>query len=240
MEKKVLIADSSSVCLEIEHELLRKLPVKVFSAGYGKDALELARKLRPDLICMGLDLGWPDGAECCRAVKADAALAATLVILLASPTERELAACRKAGCDALLAKPIDRREFIAVCKSFLDLNEQQEERIPCRVTVTCRLEKNVFCGTLEDISRSGMFVGSHCEVRVGERLTLKFLLPVSGASTIETGARVVWINGGRSRRKGDLPVGFGVVFEELDKGASEQIAAFVERSILWEQQPSEW
>lgn len=240
MNKKVLLVDNSHVCLEIEQELLRRLPVKVFVAENGKQAIELTHKLHPDLIYMGLNLSGMDGAVCCRAIKDDPALAGTQVVLMAPPVEKEMAECRVAGCDAVLAKPIDRREFIAICRSLLALNDQREERIPCRAIVTCRLAGAVFYGTIEDISLKGIFVGSHNEVKIGEELKLKFILPIGGAESIETGARVIWTNGGRMRRKGQLPAGFGVVFENLDSKAAGQIAEFIERSILWEQLPSEW
>ncbi|MGD0844176.1 MAG: response regulator [Geobacteraceae bacterium] len=240
MHKKVLLVDNSNVCLEIEQELLRRLPVKVFTAENGRQALDLARKLRPDLIYMGLDLPGMGGAACCSAIKEDPSLAGIQVVLMAPMVEQEIAACRAAGCDAFLAKPIDRREFIAVGRSLLELDSRRAERIPCRAIVNCRLEGNVLCGTIEDISPKGMFVGSHCEVKIGEQMTMKFILPVGGAESIETGARVIWLNGGRMRRKGELPAGFGVVFEDLGKEAAEQIAEFIARSILWEQLPSEW
>jgi CheY-like chemotaxis protein/Tfp pilus assembly protein PilZ len=240
MNKKVLLVDNSNVCLEIEQELLRKLPVKVFTAENGRQALDLARKLRPDLIYMGLDLPGMDGAACCSAIKEDPSLGGIQVVLIAPMVEQEIAACRAAGCDAFLAKPIDRREFIAVGRSLLELDNRREERIPCRATVICRSENSVFYGTIEDIGKKGMFVGSQSEVKIGEHLTLKFMLPVSGAENFETGARVIWINGGRMRRKGELPAGFGVVFDDLGREAAEIIADFIARSILWQQLPSEW
>ena len=131
-------------------------------------------------------------------------------------------------------------EFIAVARSMLALIDRRVERIPCRSTVTCHMEGNVFCGTLEDIALKGIFVGSHYEVKIGDMLGLKFVLPVSGAVTIETRARVIWINGGRVRRNWQLPAGFGVEFENLDESAVMQISEFIERSILWSQLPSEW
>jgi len=240
MNKKVLLVDNSNICLGIEQELLRKLPVKVFTAGNGLQALEFARKLRPDLIYMDLDIPGMDGAECCRAIKEDPSLAMIQVVLMAPPVEQKMDLCRTSGCDAYLAKPIDRREFISVGRSMLTLNDRREERISCRSIVTCHIEGNVFCGTLEDIALKGIFVGSHYEVKIGERVTLKFVLPVSGAGTIETGARVIWINGERVRRNWQLPAGFGVEFENLDEKAALQISEFIERSILWSQLPSEW
>jgi two-component system cell cycle response regulator len=240
MNKKVLLVANSNVSLEIEQELLRKLPVKVFTAGNGSQVLEVARKLRPDLIYMELDLPGMDGAACCRAIKEDPLLAMIRVVLMAPPIEQKMELCRAAGCDAFLEKPIDRREFIAVGRSMLALIDRREERIPCRAIVNCHTEGNVFCGTLEDIALKGIFVGSHYEVKIGELLMLKFVLPVSGAGTIETGARVIWINGEKVRRNWQLPAGFGVEFENLDKKVAEQISEFIERSILWSQLPSEW
>ena len=240
MNKKVLLADNSLVCLEIEQELLRKLPVKVFIAENGRRAIELAHKLHPDLIYLGLDLAGMGGAACCKAIKEDPALEGIQVVLMAPSIEKEMAACRAAGCDAVLAKPIDRREFIAVGRSLLALNDQRKERIPCRAIVTCHSAGTVFYGTIEDISPKGMFVGSHYEVKIGEQLILKFILPTGGAESIETAAGVIWINSGRMRRNGQLPSGFGVVFENPGIEAAMQIAEFIERSILWKQMPSEW
>ncbi|HTP67123.1 MAG TPA: response regulator [Geobacteraceae bacterium] len=240
MEKKVLLVDNSCVCLDIEQELLRRLPVKVFVSETGKQALELAHKLRPDLIYMGHDLPGMDGISCCRAIKGDRALAGIQVILMAPPVEKDMTACLDAGCDLVLAKPIDRREFIAAGRSLLALRDQREERVPCRSVVTCRLNGSVFYGTIEDISPMGMYIGSHFEVKVGQQLKLKFVLPVGGACNLETEARVIWINGGKLRRKGHFPVGFGVSFQEPGQETVTQIAEFIERSILWQQLPSEW
>lgn len=240
MNKKVLLADNSNVCLEIEQELLHKLPVKVFIAEDGRQAVELAHKLHPDLIYLGLDLSGMDGAACCRAIKADPALAGIPVVLMANSVEKEMAGCRAAGCDAVLAKPIDRREFVSMGRTLMALNDQRDERISCRAIVTCRSAGTVFYGTIEDISPKGMFIGSHFEVKIGEELKLKYILPAGGVESIETGARVIWINAGRMRRKSQLPIGFGVVFEDLGTEAARQISEFIERSILWQQLPSEW
>ncbi len=240
MEKKVLLVDNSCVCLDIEQELLRRLPVKVFVAENGKQALEIARKMRPDLIYMGYDLPGMDGAAFCRTIKEDQAMAGIQVILMAPPVEKEMAACLNARCDAVLAKPIDRREFIAVGRSLLALHDQREERIPCRAIAICRVKGTVFYGTIEDISPKGMFIGSHYEMKVGEELRVKFILPWAGAESIESGARVIWINSGKLRRKNQFPAGFGVLFEDLSQEASTQIGDFIERSILWQQLPSEW
>jgi CheY-like chemotaxis protein len=240
MNKKILLVDTSNVCLEIEHELLRKLPVKVFYAANGKNALDQARKLRPDLVVMDLDLPEMDGAACCAAIKEDQLLMGTRVVLMTQAVEQKVTVCKIAGCDAIIRKPLDRKEFTSVIRNMLSVNDRLEERIPCRAIVTCRIENSVFCGTLEDVSLKGLFIGSRCEVQVGTRLLVKFALPIVDAASIETFARVIWLNRGKVKRNLQLPVGFGVEFEGLGDKETEQIREFMERSILWERMPSEW
>jgi len=239
MNKKILLVDNSKVCLEIEQELLRKLPVTIFYTTDGKRALEQVRKLRPDLVYMGLDLQGLDGVSCCAAIKEDPILSGTKVILMAPPVEKKTTACRVVGCDAIINKPLDRGEFISMTRTMLSVDDRIE-RIPCRATVTCRQKKAVFYGTLENISPNGLFIGSQYEVKIGTKLIIKFALPFSGAGTIETPARIVWINAEMGRRNMQLPVGFGVEFEDLGEIDAGQIAEFIDRSILWDKMPCEW
>jgi CheY-like chemotaxis protein len=240
MTKKVLLVDNSKVSLEIEQEFLRETPVKVFTSENGNKAIEFARRLRPDLVYIDLAPPRMDGASCCIAIKEDPDLAGTRVILVASPGEMEITASRIAGCDAFLAKPLDRRQFITVGRSLLSRSNKHEQRVPCRPTVACRSEGTIFYGAIEDLDISGMFVRSHFAVKTGQRLALKFFVPEIGAEVIDTWARVCWVNGGRVRRKPQLPAGFGVEFEALEKQATEQIMEFVERSTLWQKLSGAW
>jgi CheY-like chemotaxis protein len=240
MTKKVLLVDNSKVSLEIEKQFLRETPVKVFTSENGVKAIEFARRLRPDLVYIDLAPPGMDGASCCIAIKEDPDLEGTRVVLLSSPGEMEMTSSRVAGCDAFLAKPLDRRQFITVGRSLLARSNGHEQRVPCRATVTCRTAGTIFYGAIEDLDLSGMFVRSHYAVKSGQRLELKFFVPEVGAGMIEAWARACWVNGGRLRRKTQLPAGFGVEFEALDKRAAEQIMEFVERSILWQKLSDAW
>jgi CheY-like chemotaxis protein len=240
MLKKVLLIDNSIINLEIQKQFLRETPVKVFTSENGSKAIELARKLRPDLVYIDLAPPGMQGASCCIAIKEDPDLEGTRVVLMASPGETEIIASHVAGCDAFLPKPLDRRRFTAVGRSLLARSSAFDQRVPCRATVACRKEGTIFYGAIEDLDISGMFVRSHFGVKTGQRLELKFFVPEVGAGIIDTWARVCWVNSGRVRRKSQLPVGFGVQFEELDKRSAEQIMEFVERSILWQKLSGAW
>jgi hypothetical protein len=85
-----------------------------------------------------------------------------------------------------------------------------------------------------------MFVRSDFSVRAGERLEIRFFVPETGSDMIEAGARVCWVNGGKMRQKPQLPPGFGLEFEKLDKTAAARITEFLERSVLWQKLSDAW
>jgi CheY-like chemotaxis protein len=239
-QARVLLADSSGFCLDVEKWFLKASAVTIFTAGDGVQALELARKVRPNLVYLEYSLPSMDGVACCRAIKADPKLASTPVVLVIGASGRDAAECREAGCDAVLVKPLERRQFLETGRAFLNRVDRRELRIPCRLTVACRMPGKIFYGTIEDVSINGIFVGSTQEVEAGETLDMKFLLPGDGNTLVETAARVTWVNGGKRRRKRYLPVGFGVSFLEMETGATERVQEFIERSLLRQHPPEEW
>ena len=107
---RILLVDDSEFFLEVEKGFLKQSDVTIFTAENGRSALELAGKVRPDLIYMGLNMPGLAGDACCSILKADPVLGSIPVIMvIAAGSDRDLEACRKAGCDALLTRPVDRK-----------------------------------------------------------------------------------------------------------------------------------
>jgi CheY-like chemotaxis protein len=229
---KVLLTENSNIVLQIEKRYLKDAPVTIFTATNGEEALTVARKVKPDLVYMAFGLSGMNGAACCKAMKSDPEMAGIPVVMVYGGAEEDLDLCRAAGCDAIIAKPLDRREFLEAGRVFLSKMARSEERIPCRATVSCLLGDATFYGTIEDICANGMFVGANCNVVPGDLMTLKFMLPCSGAALIETRAQVAWVNGEKRRRNSYLPPGFGAVFRELRSDVAEQINDYMELTRL--------
>jgi len=237
---RILLADSSSFCLDVEKWFLKESPVIIFTAEDGARAINLIRQVRPDLVYLEYALPVMDGVSCCRAIKADPDLAAIPVVMVAATDGAAVEECRDAGCDAVIVKPLNRREFLEVGRSFLGRINRREVRVPCRSSVVCRMEGNIFYGTIEDVSSNGMFVGATCAAREGDIIEMKFLLPGEASEVVTATARVAWVNGGRRRRNRNLPVGFGVVFQGLDTTAAERIQEFIEHTLIRQHPPDEW
>jgi CheY-like chemotaxis protein len=239
-ELRVLVVDDTNFFQEMAKWYLRQSAVTVFTAGNGREALTVARKTLPHLIFLDLHLQEMDGAACCAALKADPLLRTIPVVMVVTPTgEGDREGCGAAGCDDLLVKPVERKAFLNACRTHLSAVERRERRIPCRATVMCRSLDATFYGTIEDISETGMFVGSRHGVRLNDRITLSFLIPGRGETVIDTTARVVWVNGKRGRISPKLAPGFGVEFLEISDEAREIIGNFITHGILRHQIPDD-
>ena len=105
--KKILIADDKATSRELVRTVLEKWGFEVFEAADGREAVEHARNLRPDLIILDLHMPVLDGFAAIRALRGSDGFAATPVMALtasamAGDRERALAA----GFTGYVAKPI--------------------------------------------------------------------------------------------------------------------------------------
>jgi len=116
----VLLVEDNEVNRYLARFVLEKGGFRVVTAANGREAIELARGERPDLILMDIQMPVMDGYEATVALKADAALSAIPVVALtayAMPNEREQAMA--AGCAGHIEKPIDTGTFVAQVASYL-------------------------------------------------------------------------------------------------------------------------
>ena len=81
---------------------------QVSEAQDGTEAMEVARRLQPDIILMDLSMPGLDGWEATRQLKADPFTKHFIIIAVtAHAFVSEERSARFAGCDAVIAKPFD-------------------------------------------------------------------------------------------------------------------------------------
>ncbi len=80
----VMVVDDIQVNCRLIKDFFRKSPVKVSSAANGKEALELLRQEKPDLILMDLKMPVMDGYEATAIIKKDPTLATIPVIAMSA------------------------------------------------------------------------------------------------------------------------------------------------------------
>jgi DNA-binding response OmpR family regulator len=110
--RKILIADDDLEILSLVRRHLRKKGLDVVEASDGEEALETARKEKPDLVILDVMMPGMSGWEVCRAIREDEGLAHTRVIMLTGIGERlnEMTSPLY-GADDYLDKPFDFGEL---------------------------------------------------------------------------------------------------------------------------------
>jgi two-component system chemotaxis response regulator CheY len=82
-------------------------------ASDGAEALELARRVRPALVFLDVDMPVMDGIETCRQLRDDADTStATIVMLTAAHGDGVEARAEEAGADLFLTKPFSPLDLL--------------------------------------------------------------------------------------------------------------------------------
>ena len=116
----VLVVDDSPDTLSLINDALDAAGLDVLVALEGRQALTVARRIRPDIILLDAIMPNMNGFETCTALKADPALASIPVIFMTGLTDTE-DVVRGLECGGVdyLTKPINPNELLARMKVHL-------------------------------------------------------------------------------------------------------------------------
>jgi CheY-like chemotaxis protein len=121
---RILVADDNAAGRELMRTLLQLEDYVVYEARDGNEAVEMARRLRPDVVLMDVHMPVLGGIEATRLIRADPLTRSIPVIALtasATPDERRLAV--RAGCVGYLFKPVDMVRFPGQLDQWLRMNQ---------------------------------------------------------------------------------------------------------------------
>ena len=112
MRKRVLIIEDNLSNLELLSELVLADGHRVITLTNGRDAIQVARAERPDLILIDIQLPGVDGLTVARALKAEPATREIPVVgISAHAMQEDEQRAFEAGCIAYLRKPFDTLRF---------------------------------------------------------------------------------------------------------------------------------
>ncbi|GAA3446922.1 response regulator [Planomonospora venezuelensis] len=108
----VLLAEDNQVNQKVAQRMLGRLGHRVETVGNGVEALEAARNTSYDVILMDMHMPEMDGLEATRRIRAEVPESRPYIVALtASVLEEDREACRSAGMDDYLAKPVRAHEL---------------------------------------------------------------------------------------------------------------------------------
>lgn len=113
MAVKILAVDDSVTMRKIMHMTFAGEDAEVVTVGTGQEALAKAKEVRPDVVFADASMSGMDGYAVAHAIKSDASLANTAVIVLASQhNPYDESKGKSSGVDDHVAKPFDSQVVI--------------------------------------------------------------------------------------------------------------------------------
>ena len=121
MAKTVLIVEDNELNMKLFHYLLEAHGYATVATRNGIEAMELARRHRPDLIVMDIQVPEVSGLEVTKWIKEDDDLKAIPIIAVtAFAMKGDEEKIREGGCEAYIAKPISVANFLQTVERFLN------------------------------------------------------------------------------------------------------------------------
>ncbi|MGH2471498.1 MAG: response regulator [Candidatus Limnocylindria bacterium] len=115
----VLIVEDNDKNLKLARDLLQFAGFRTLEAVNAEDGIAIARRERPDLVLMDIQLPGMDGISALRGLREDERTASIpIVALTASVMKSDRERFDAAGFDGFMQKPIDVKTFAADVRGF--------------------------------------------------------------------------------------------------------------------------
>ncbi len=119
-DKIILVVEDNAISFKLISAVLKQVKANVVHAENGRKAIEACESgAHFDLVLMDLMMPEVDGLEATRRIKA---LRPTLPVVAttANTFDENVEACREAGCDEFLTKPLQFKKMFELMQSFFD------------------------------------------------------------------------------------------------------------------------
>jgi DNA-binding response OmpR family regulator len=117
MHELILVVDDEPKIVRLARDYLEQGGFRVLPVYDGMDALAAARREKPDLIVLDLNLPGMDGLDVCRALRRGSAV--PIIMLTARVEETDRLIGLEVGADDYIVKPFSPRELVARVRAVL-------------------------------------------------------------------------------------------------------------------------
>jgi CheY-like chemotaxis protein len=227
---KILLVDDVGLFLEMQKDVFRRESFSLLTARSGWEALEVMCSEKPDLVFMDFFMPQGRGDQACAKAKTDPVLRHIPIVIVTNNTNaKDLQACRAAGCDEVLFKPIDREQFLQTSFRFLRITDPDSVRVKLRLPLRFGEDRTFLKEAWSfDVGVKGVFVETGEFLPLGTEIHLEIILP-SPNVTLEGKARVARANVPGALPGATYPKGMGLQFLDFSKSHLEILNGFLRR-----------
>lgn len=112
----ILLVDDDVEILEVTKLMLENY--EVHTASTGRDAIELARQINPDLVLLDVNIPDPNGYEVCRQIKETSQNIVKIIFVSGSGEVENRIKGYNSGADDYVVKPYEHEELLAKIEVF--------------------------------------------------------------------------------------------------------------------------
>ncbi|MCZ6777328.1 MAG: response regulator [Acidobacteria bacterium] len=173
---KILLIEDIEHYIEIQRGTLTRSNFEVLTAQNAPEAIRIARRGRPRLVILDLEMAERTGGDLLNLVRSEPALQSVPVLLISARQEAENVA-QEYGFAAVLRKPVQPKVLLEVITKLLNLGRRVEIQVlvvasmPDGQKITKRIGRSV------DVSETGMLAEFPSPLPEGSILDLRFFLP---------------------------------------------------------------
>lgn len=124
MSKTILVVDDEETNRELFRQVLTIQGYDVLEADSGEKAIAVVQASKPDLVLLDLFMPEGDGLTVLNAVRSNAETKEIpIVVITAAANEDIHQKTQKAGCNALLRKPVDMTQMLETVAQFISKDD---------------------------------------------------------------------------------------------------------------------
>lgn len=172
--KKVIIAQTILDAIELSTTLFGRGSITLHPARSSEEILDLHRRIKADLIITEYSFPVMGGVRLCSSIRSASDLKDVSFIIYSDDNRVFQAACRDAGANAVIQKPVDAFDLFSKISELIVIPQRKDMRVLLRVSVEGRQQEASFIATSYNISISGMLLETKRELNKGDRMTCSF------------------------------------------------------------------
>lgn len=146
---KILIVDDEPDILEIVGYNLEKEGYEVHRASSGQEAIEITKRVIPNLIILDVMMPKMDGIECCEILRSNEKLNNTVITFLSARSEDySQIAGFDAGADDYISKPVRPKVLVSRVKALLKRTGTTSEKTETEPSI--QIDREAYMVILEN------------------------------------------------------------------------------------------
>jgi CheY-like chemotaxis protein len=225
----LLIVDDEVDLREILAFQFKKDGFNVLEASNGKEAFELVKSNKIDLVITDIQMPGGNGVELLDNIKQHNS-EVPVVLFITGFTDISVEDAFHKGAEAVFAKPFDRKVLLITVLQALSPKEDHwqlrhwrgETALPVEITSSGFREART--AKVTNLSRGGLFISLDKDVpKVGEKISLKVQFTEGAILCIDGDGIVRWVRS----NQGEFPPGCGVEFIGLSDQAKSQVIELI-------------